>query len=416
MKNKVKRPQEKKAMKVTKIVQIKTDFEPLISGIIQLLDEARHFSARAVNSIMTATYWEVGRRIVEYEQRGERRAGYGEMVMKRLAIELTSRFGKGFSLSNIKQMKKFHLLYHSDKKENLNNLQKGRTVSGFSDLGLLNTIGQTMSGLSPIVETLKGISSRFKLSWSHYVSLLGVRNDFARKFYETEALRGGWSIRQLNRQINSQFYERTALSRKKAAMLTKGSKPLPTDLVTPEEEIKSPYLLEFLGLKDEYSETQLEEALINHLGAFLLELGRDFAFIARQKRLRIDDSWYRVDLVFFHRKLRSLLLIDLKMGEFSHADAGQMHLYLNYARENWTNPGENPPVGLILCAKKSENVVKYALDNLPNKVIASEYMTELPKEKTIAEELEKTQRMLENRRSLARIPLFIKKRKEKKTR
>ena len=172
---------------------------------------------------------------------------------------------------------------------------------------------------------------------------------------------------------------------------------MPGDLVTPEEEIKSPFMLEFLGLKDEYSESELEEALIRHLETFLMELGGDFTFVARQKRLRLDDTWYRVDLVFFHRRLKALLLIDLKLGTFTHADAGQMHLYLNYARENWMVPGENPPVGLILCSKKTEMVVKYALDNLPNKVMAAEYLTELPKEKLIADELEKTQRILENR-------------------
>jgi hypothetical protein len=166
---------------------------------------------------------------------------------------------------------------------------------------------------------------------------------------------------------------------------------------TAEEEIKSPYVLEFLGLKDEYSENELEEALVSHLESFLLELGGNFAFIARQKRLRIDDEWFRVDLVFYHRALRCLVLIDLKLGKFTHADAGQMHLYLNYAREHWTRPGENPPVGLILCARKSANVVKYALDNLPNKIMAAEYMTALPNEKMLAEELEKTRRSLENR-------------------
>jgi Uncharacterized conserved protein len=271
-------------------------------------------------------------------KKGEQRAEYGEMLMKKLAIELTSRFGKGFSLSNIKQRNKFHLIYSLDKSEvKISNLQKGQTVSGFFEQGLLDPISQMISGLSTDIETLKGIRSRFKLSWSHYVTLLGVRNDLARKFYETEAMPGGWSIRQLNRQINSQFYERTALSRNKAAMLTKGSKPFPNDVVTP-EEIKSPFMLEFLGLKDEYSETQLEEALINHLGAFLLELGSDFAFIARQKQLRIDDTWYRVDLVFFHRRLKALFLIDLKLGTFTHADAGQMHLYLNYDRKTGQIP------------------------------------------------------------------------------
>ena len=168
----------------------------------------------------------------------------------------------------------------------------------------------------------------FPLPWSAYVSLLAVKNEHARSFYETEALRGGWSVRQLDRQIDSQFYERTALSKNKAAMLKKGAKAKAEDITTPEEEIKDPYILEFLGLKDEYSESDLEEALIRHLEFFLLELGGDFTFVARQKRLRVGDEWYRVDLVFFHRRLRCLVLIDLKLGKFTHADAGQMHLYL----------------------------------------------------------------------------------------
>jgi len=162
----------------------------------------------------------------------------------------------------------------------------------------------------------------------------------------------------------------------------------------PEEAIKDPYVLEFLGLKDEYSESDLEEALIHHLEAFLLELGRDFAFVARQKRLRIGTEWYRVDLVFYHRRLRCLVLIDLKLGRFTHADAGQMHLYLNYASEHWTHPEENPPVGLILCSYKDSAVVKYALDGLPNKVMATEYRTALPDEDQLAKEIKITRRKL----------------------
>ena len=219
-------------------------------------------------------------------------------------------------------------------------------------------------------------------------------------FYEKEALRGGWSVRQLDRQINSQFYERTALSRNKAAMLKKGSVPLPEDVLTPEEEIKDPFVLEFLGLKDEYSESDLEEALIKQLENFLLELGGDFTFVGRQRRLRVGDEWYRVDLLFYHRRLRCLVIIDLKLGKFTHADAGQMHLYLNYAREHWTHPGENPPVGLILCAQKDHAVAKYALEGLPNKVLAAEYKTVLPDEKTLAEEIERSRKMLERRRKL----------------
>jgi hypothetical protein len=180
-------------------------------------------------------------------------------------------------------------------------------------------------------------------------------------------------------------------------MLKKGAVPRTEDAVSPEQEIKDPYVLEFLGLKDEYSEFELEETLIRHLEAFLLELGGDFCFIGRQRRLRIGDDWFRVDLVFFHRRLRCLVLIDLKLGRFTHADAGQMHVYLNYAAEHWTRPDENPPVGLILCAQKNAALARYALDNLPNKVLAAEYRTVLPDEELIAAELEETRRALERR-------------------
>lgn len=207
-------------------------------------------------------------------------------------------------------------------------------------------------------------------------------------------------MRQLRRQIDSQFYERTALSRNKAAMLRKGSTARPEDAVTPEEEIKSPYVLELLGLKDEYSESDLEAALISRLESFLLELGDDFAFIGRQRRLRLDDVWYRVDLLFFHWTLRCLVVIDLKLGKLTHADVGQMHLYLNYAREHWARPGENPPVGLMLCADKREAVARYALEGLPNKILASEYLTTLPQEETIAAELEHTRQAIEERKAL----------------
>jgi predicted nuclease of restriction endonuclease-like (RecB) superfamily len=193
------------------------------------------------------------------------------------------------------------------------------------------------------------------------------------------------------------FYQRALLSRNKAAMLTKGVKSRPDDAVTPDEELKDPFVLEFLNLKDEYSERDLEEALIRHLEAFLLELGNDFTFVGRQRRLRIGDQWFRVDLVFYHRRLRCLIIIDLKLGKFTHADAGQMHMYLNYAREHWTHSDENPPVGLILCDEKSEAVVHYTLENLPNKVLAAEYKTVLPEERLLREELHRTRRAIESR-------------------
>ncbi len=229
--------------------------------------------------------------------------------------------------------------------------------------------------------------------------LLSVKNESRRRFYEAEALRGGWSVRQLRCQIDSQFYERTALSKDKAAMLEKGQKALPEDAVSPREVIKDPFVLEFLDLKDEYSESDLEAALIQHLEAFLLELGGDFCFIGRQKRLRVGDIWYRVDLIFFHRRLRCLVVIDLKIGAFTPADAGQMHLYLNYAREHWTHEDENPPVGLILCAERYAAVAHYALEGLPNQVMAAEYRTALPDEKELSAEIERTRALLEERRA-----------------
>ena len=189
------------------------------------------------------------------------------------------------------------------------------------------------------------------------------------------------------------------MSRNKAAMLKKGQKPQPQDILTPDQEIKDPFVLEFLDLKDEYSESDVEEALIHRLETFLLELGGDFAFLGRQRRLRVGDQWFRIDLLFYHRRLRCLVIIDLKLDEFTPADAGQMHMYLNYARQHWTHDDENPPVGLILCADKNDTVAKYALEGLPNKVLASQYRTTLPAETEIAAELQHTRKLLEGRSS-----------------
>jgi len=357
-------------------------YNHFVFGIRQLLEQARHQAARSVNAILTATYWEIGRRIVEYEQGGKARAEYGEELLKHLSHDLSQKFGRGFAVPNLERFRTFYL-YHPIGSISSAAPRESKMLSKKS-----STASRKFS--------LKLLAAAFPLSWSHYVRLLYVKNEQARKFYEAEALRGGWSIRQLDRQIGSQFYERAALSRNKVGMLKKGEIKQPSDLVTADEEIKDPYVLEFLNLKDEYSESDLEEALIKHLESFLLELGGDFTFVARQKRLRVGDEWYRVDLVFYHRRLRCLVLIDLKIGKFTHADAGQMHLYLNYAREHWTHPEENPPVGLILCAQKNETVAKYALEGLPNKVLAAEYKTVLPEAHKLEEELKRTQRQIEN--------------------
>jgi predicted nuclease of restriction endonuclease-like (RecB) superfamily len=211
-------------------------------------------------------------------------------------------------------------------------------------------------------------------------------------------------VRQLKRQIGTQFYQRTLLSKNKAAMLTKGAEAKPEDAVTAEEEIKSPFVLEFLGLKDDYSESELEEALIKHLQAFLLELGGDFAFIDRQRKLRIDDEWYKVDLLFYHRRLRCLIIIDLKLNKMTPGDVGQMHVYCNYAKHHWTLPEENPPIGLILCAGKGATLAKYALEGLPNKIMAADYLTALPDKTLLEEELARTRALLEAHRALTVTP------------
>jgi predicted nuclease of restriction endonuclease-like (RecB) superfamily len=239
---------------------------------------------------------------------------------------------------------------------------------------------------------MSGPLPSFPLSWSHYVRLLSVQDPPAGRFYEEQALRSGWSVRQLDRQIASQFYERS-----KAARQTLVAKRHPEDDLAPDEHIRDPFVLEFLGLKDEYSEHELEEALIQRLEHFLLELGDDFAFMARQKRLRVGNDWYRIDLLFFHRRLRCLVLIDLKLGRFSHTDAGQMNLYLNYAREHWTRPDENPPIGLILCSERNEAVAHYALGNLQNRVLAREYRLTLPEESVLVREISDTRRALQFR-------------------
>jgi predicted nuclease of restriction endonuclease-like (RecB) superfamily len=359
-------------------------YDDLLADVVSAIEDARRAAARSVNAVMTATYWLVGQRIVEREQEGAARARYGEGLLERLSADLTRRFGRGFSVRNLRQMRAFYMAWPNR-----------QTLSAESEAvkpaKVVARIRQTLSAGS-------GPSTSFPLPWSHYARLLQVQNPLARRFYEAEALRGGWSIRQLDRQIGSQFYERTALSRNKVAMLTKGARARPEDHVTPEEEIKDPYVLEFLDLKDEYSESDVEEALIRHLETFLLELGGDFTFVGRQRRLRVGDAWYRVDLLFFHRRLRCLIVIDLKLGKFTHADAGQMHLYLNYAREHWTMPGENPPVGLILCAEKDAAVAHYALENLPNKVVTARYRTTLPEEAKLAAEMERTEKLLRERR------------------
>ena len=371
----------------------------LLGDLSELLQSARHAAVRVTNSLMTATYWEIGRRIVEFEQGGKQRAGYGEELLERLAEDLTQRCGRGFSRFNLARFRSFYLAFPAEKIRATLSLESGQRGPG----KIRATVSLELARPAQTPLELAEIARAFPLPWSHYTLLAGrARSVEALDFYHAEALRGGWSVRQLERQLDSLFYERTALSRNKAALLKSGTRPQPGDLLSVEEAVRDPLVLEFLNLRDEYSETELEDALIRQLETVLIELGGDFAFVGRQRRLRVDDEWYRVDLVFFHRRLRCLVIIDLKLGKLTHADAGQMQLYLNYAREHWTHPDENPPVGLILCSSAGQSLVRYTLDALPSKVMAREYRLALPDEKLLVKELEQARRRVERNQILRR--------------
>ena len=372
------------------------DYSGLLTGVTKLLEEARHASARSVNEILIVTYWEIGRRIVEYEQKGSEKPGYGEEIIDRLALDLTHRFGRGFSRRNLFLIRSFFLTYR----------ERMQTPSALSQKGKENRIPskkvagivQTVSALSSprtLLEVSQTLSGKFPLSWSHYVRLLSLDEQSKRDFYEEESRRAGWSVRQLDRQINSMLYERIALSKKKGELLKKAEEA--GDRFSAEEAIKDPYVLEFLGLPEPISEHDLENALIRHMADFLLELGYGFTFVARQKRLQIGSESYYIDLLFYHRGLRCLVVIDLKVGKFTHADAGQMNLYLNYLTENEMLEGEESPIGLILCSEKDEAVAHYALGKLTNKIFASRYKLHLPDPEILTREVEAERRRLEMR-------------------
>lgn len=369
----------------------------LLTGISDLLDQARRTAARTVNTILAATYWEIGWRIVEFEQDGMERAEYGASLLQRLSFDLNQRFGRGFSRSNLQQMRLFYLGWQicqtpSGKSEGRVRVRRG--VPSVSEMGLEG--GSENCAIAPGMRADGSgvLTIMFPLPWSHYVRLMSVEEEQARVFYESEAIRGGWSVRQLDRQISTQFFERTARSKQQAVMLARGQKPRPEDAVVAEDEVRDPYLLEFLDLKDEYGESDLEDALIAHLETFLLELGSGFTFVARQKRIRVGNAWYRIDLLLFHRRLKCLVVIDLKIGAFTHSDAGQMGLYLTYAKEHMMEPGENEPIGIILCSDKDDAVVRYSMGHMPAKVFASRYLTVLPDAETLRREILKTQQSL----------------------
>lgn len=310
--------------------------------IIALIEEARHKTASAVNMAMVCTYFEIGRRIVEEEQKGASRANYGERLLERLARALTAKFGKGFSLRNVRNMRGFYLVYSQ------------------------SSIRQTVSA-----------ESRFCLSWSHYLFLMRM-DPAVRQFYEIESRTNNWTLRELERQFNSSLYERLAMSRDKKKVLqlaTRGQ-----IIEKPEDALKDPYVLEFTGLPElpTYTESQLEQRLIDHLQEFLLEMGKGFTFVGRQARISDNEDHYFIDLVFYNRLLRCFVLVDLKRGKLKHQDIGQMQMYVNYYDRNVKLPDENPTIGILLCADKSDFVVEYALPKGNRQIFARQYKTVLP--------------------------------------
>ncbi|MBL0059012.1 MAG: DUF1016 family protein [Elusimicrobia bacterium] len=388
---------KKKEKTAALVVPTAGNYHSLVADISGLLEQARRTTVKTANSIITMTYWKVGQRIVEFEQGGKVKAEYGKELLVSLARDLTARHGRGFSKSNLFLMRAFYLGWGIF--QTPSGIFEGSAKFASLPLPEDNKF-QTVSGKSAMAQTSSAQSPAptFPLSWSHYVRLISVEKTPARAFYEAEAIRGGWSVRQLDRQIGTQFFERTAHSKRQDVMLARGEQARPEDVGALEEQIRDPYLLEFLNLKDEYSETELEDAIIRHLEWFLLELGAGFTFVARQKRIRVGNEWYRMDLLLYHRRLKSLVVIDLKLGKFTHADAGQMNLYLNYAREHLMEPGENEPVGMILCSAKDNAVVHYAMGGIKANVFASRYMTTLPDEETLRKEILNTQRVIAARK------------------
>jgi predicted nuclease of restriction endonuclease-like (RecB) superfamily len=332
----------------------KQNYNILKEKIVGLLEEGRKRAAQSVNTILLETYWQIGRHIVEFEQHGQEKAEYGKALLTKLSKDLSMEYGKGFSRSNLFQIRAFYLRF-----------QKIQTVSG--QFGKREVLPH-------------------KLSWSHYIELLKTKDDLELNFYLNQCEKENWSVRELKRQMKSMLFHRIALSKDKKGVLELSQKG--QEIAVPEDIVKDPYVLEFLDIPQakQYLEGELEEKLIRNLQTFLLELGKGFAFIGRQYKINIGSRIFYVDLVFYHRILKCFVLIDLKRGEVEHSDIGQMNLYLNYFRKEENTEGDNEPIGIVLGAYKDQILVEYATENINNQLFVSKYQLYLPeKEKLIAE-------------------------------
>ncbi|UPQ78688.1 PDDEXK nuclease domain-containing protein [Flavobacterium azooxidireducens] len=336
----------------------------LFQQVVALVKNAQQQVIRTINSTMVYTYFEIGRMIVEEEQNGKERAAYGKQVLKELSKELTKEFGRGFSVDNLQNMRKLYFVYSNYE-----------TVSSISKVE--NQKSETVSSISLISEK-PVLTLNFILTWSHYIFLLNIDDNNERKFYEIESIKNNWSVRELKRQYDSALYTRLALSRDKEGVLKLSQEG--QIIEKPKDIIKDPYILEFLGLPElhQYSESELEQEIINKLEHFLLELGQGFAFVSRQQRISFDDKHFRIDLVFYNRVLRSFVLIDLKIGELKHQDLGQMQMYVNYYDREMRLEGENKTIGIVLCQNKSNLLVEYTLPEGNEQIFASKYKTILP--------------------------------------
>lgn len=367
--------------KVGGLFTIKQNEIRLIGEIKDLINDSKYVINKSINSVMVNTYYEIGRRIVEYEQHGKSRSEYGKKLIERLSIELTKEFGKGYSVENITLFRKFYLVYSDSK--NLIELDKVFTKSNIVDTNIHGNNHKMVKNVkenfaTQNVFTKSYFHDRFVLPWSLYLQLMRIKDKSERNFYEIEAFKNRWSFRELARQINSCLYERLVLSRDKEKVLelsTKGQ-----IIEKPSDAIKDPLVLEFLDLKEDisYTEKDLEKRIIDKLQYFLLELGKGFTFVQRQKRLTFEEEHYYADLVLYNRILKCFVVIDLKIGKLKHQDIGQMQMYVNYFDRYEKLEDENKTIGILLCKEKNEAIVELTLPENNDQIFASKYETILP--------------------------------------
>ncbi len=344
----------------------------LFKNIKALVEQSKQELSAVINVTLTETYFHIGRLIVEFEQQGSARAEYAKESLIQLSQKLTPVLGRGFSVDNLENMRKFYLVYKEDYLKHINKNKKSEPLARKSSTLQKSEALPRKLALSP-----------FKLSWTNYVLLLKIENPIERRFYEIEATSENWSSRELQRQYESALFERLALSRNKTKVKELGKKGHVIESAA--DAIKDNYVLEFLGYdeKDFYSENDLEKAIISKLEHFLLELGKGFLFVERQKRIKMDGDDYKIDLVFYHRILRCFVLIDLKIGTLQHKDLGQMQMYVNYFDEEIKAAEESKTIGIILCKNKKESTIKYTLGKDNKQIFASKYKMYFPEKQIL---------------------------------